>query len=55
MQFVLLDSDSVDEQVMNVVNDGVLVVSLRNQFQHILVILTSHVEPDDIQTVVEES
>ena len=55
MQFIFAYTDSIDEQVHNIVDDGVLIVGLCDQFQHIFIIFIGQVQPDDVQTVIQES
>ncbi len=54
VQLVASDRNAVDEEVVDVVDEGVLVVALGDQFQHVLVVLLRQVQPDYVQAVVQE-
>ena len=53
-EFVLPGTDPVDEEVVDVVDYCVFVVCFGDQLQHVLVVFSSQVQPDDVETVVEE-
>lgn len=54
VNLILLDADAVDEMVVDVVDEGVLVVALRDDFEGVGVVLLGEVETDDVETIVEE-
>jgi hypothetical protein len=54
MQLIFPNTHSIDEKVHYVVYDSVLVIALGDQLQHILIVLSGQVQPDDVETVVEE-
>ena len=55
VQFIFPDAKAVNKQVLNVVNDGVLVICLGYQLQHVTIFLLGQIQTDYIETIIEKS